>query len=88
MLLVVVLLLPITSLLFICIQLHRDFYIFSDTILLNVTDINGTEIASANVILYKCRTATKYVHVRQHVVVLIYKLILINKEKGGKTFMK
>ena len=44
---------------------------FSDTIQLNVTDRNGTEIASAKVILYRCRSATTYVHVRQNVFGLI-----------------
>jgi hypothetical protein len=51
------------------IQLHREFYIFSDNVMLKVTDRNGTKIASTNIIIYKCRTATKYVHVRQNVVV-------------------
>lgn len=64
-------LLTITGLLFICIQLHRDVFFFSDTVMLNVTDINGTKIASTQVMLYKCRTATTYVHVRQNVVALI-----------------
>jgi len=80
--------LSITGLLFIYIQLHREFYIFSDTVMLKVTDRNGTKIASTNIILYKCRTAKKYVHVRQIVVVLINQLISINKEKRGKTFIK
>jgi hypothetical protein len=44
---------------------------FSDTVMLKVTDRNGIKIASTNIILYKCETATKYVHVRQNVVVLI-----------------
>jgi len=63
---------------------------FSDRVLLNVTDRNGTEIASTQVILYKCGTAAKYVHVRQNVFVFIHLLIAINKEKGGriKLFMK
>ena len=56
---------------FICHRLHRDFYIFSDTVMLNVTDRNGTVIASTQVTLYKCRTATRCVHVRQNVFVLI-----------------
>jgi hypothetical protein len=49
---------------FICNRLHRDIF-FSDTVLLNVTDRNGTEIASTQVLLYKCRTATRCVHVRE-----------------------
>ena len=81
-------LLTITGLLFICIQLHRDVFFFSDTVMLKVTDRNGTKIASTNIIIYKCRTAKKYVHVRQNVVVLINQLISINKEKRGKTFIK
>ena len=64
-------LLTITGLLFICIQLHRDAFFFSDTVMLNVTDINGTKIVSTQVMLYKCRTATTYVHVRQNMVALI-----------------
>ena len=55
---------------FICNRLQRDIF-FSDTVLLNVTDRNGTLIASTQVLLYKCRTATKYVQVIQNVVVLI-----------------
>jgi len=39
--------------------------------MLNVTDRNGTEIASAQVMLYKCRTATRCVHVKQNMFVLI-----------------
>ena len=32
--------------------------LYGDTVMLKVTDRNGTKIASTNVILYKCRTAT------------------------------
>ena len=56
---------------------------FSDIVVLNVTDRNGTEIASTKVMLYKCRTSKRYVHVRHNVFVLINQLIVINKEKGG-----
>ena len=51
--------------------LHSTFFFFSDTVMLNVTDINGTKVASTQVMLYKCRTATTYVHVRQNMVALI-----------------
>jgi hypothetical protein len=34
-------------------------------------DINGAKVASTQVMLYKCRTATTYVHVRQNMVALI-----------------
>ena len=50
---------------------QRLFFFFSDTVMLNVTDINGTKVASTQVMLYKCRTATTYVHVRQNMVALI-----------------
>ena len=68
MLLLGILLLTISGLLFIYNRLH----LFSDIVLLNVTDRNGTEIASTQVMLYKCGTATKYVHVRQNVFLLIH----------------
>ena len=55
---------------FICNRLYRDIF-FSDTVLLNVTDRNGTEIASTQVLLYRCRSATRYAHVRQNVILLI-----------------
>ena len=55
---------------FICNRLHRDIF-FSDIVLLNVTDRNGTEIASTQVLLYRCRTVTRCVHVRQNVFILI-----------------
>lgn len=46
-------------------------HLFSDTVLLNVTDRNGTEIASTQVLVYRCRTVTRCVHVRQNVFLLI-----------------
>lgn len=67
-------------------RLHRDFYIFSDEVRLKVTDGNGTEIASTQVVLYKCRTATKYVHLRYNVFVGGISLLLFvnNKEKENE----
>lgn len=50
---------------------QRIFFFFSDTVMLSVTDINGAKVASTQVMLYKCRTATTYVHVRQNMVALI-----------------
>ena len=55
---------------FICNRLDQNLF-FSDTVLLNVTDRNGTLVASTQVLLYKCRTATRCVHVRQNVFALI-----------------
>jgi len=39
----------------------RLYTFFPDIVLLYVTDRNGTEIASTQVVLYKCGAATKYV---------------------------
>jgi len=51
----------------------NSYIYFTDTVLLRVTDINGTKIATTQVALYKCGAATKYVFI-----VLFNKVVIIS----------
>lgn len=51
----------------------NSYIYYTDTVLLRVTDSNGTEIASTQVVLFICGAATKYV-----LIVLFNKVVIIS----------